>query len=95
MVKLQRVNRENGVFFFIKIGVKQCHLNLSNTQQKIFKVYYFPSRNDAATSNLANGSNCNCNFISLAKLPWSGDSEGTFWSSSQAATCLSHTVEVS
>ena len=30
---------------------------------------------------------CNCNCISFTKLPWPGDSEGTFWSSSQAATC--------
>ena len=29
----------------------------------------------------------NCNYILLTKLPWPGDSEGTFWSSSQAATC--------
>ena len=31
--------------------------------------------------------NCNCNHISFTKLPWPGDSEGTFRSSSQAATC--------
>ena len=30
--------------------------------------------------------NCNCNYILFTKLPWSGDSEGTFRSSSQAAT---------
>ena len=30
---------------------------------------------------------CNCNYILLTKLPWPGDSKGTFWSSSQAATC--------
>ena len=29
----------------------------------------------------------NCNYILSTKLPWPGDSEGTFWSSSQAATC--------
>ena len=29
----------------------------------------------------------NCNYILFTKLPWPGDSEGTFWSSSQAATC--------
>ena len=29
----------------------------------------------------------NCNHISFTKLPWPGDSEGTFRSSSQAATC--------
>ena len=28
------------------------------------------------------------NFISFLKLPWPGDSEETFWSSSQAATCV-------
>ena len=33
--------------------------------------------------------NCNCNYILLTKLPWPGDSEGTFRSSSQAATCPS------
>ena len=30
---------------------------------------------------------CNCNYIVFTKLPWPGDSEGTFRSSSQAATC--------
>ena len=30
---------------------------------------------------------CNCNYILFTKLPWSGDSEGTFRSLSQAATC--------
>ena len=29
----------------------------------------------------------NCNYILFTKLPWPGDSEGTFRSSSQAATC--------
>ena len=33
--------------------------------------------------------NCNCNYILFTKLPWPGDSEITFWSSSQAATCPS------
>ena len=32
---------------------------------------------------------CNCNYILFTKLPWPGDSEGTFRSSSQAATCPS------
>ena len=32
----------------------------------------------------------NCNYVSFTKLPWLGDSEGTFRSSSQAATCLPH-----
>ena len=31
--------------------------------------------------------NCDCNYILFTKLPWPGDSEGTFRSSSQAATC--------
>ena len=30
---------------------------------------------------------CNCNHILFTKLPWPRDSEGTFRSSSQAATC--------
>ena len=30
---------------------------------------------------------CNCNYILFTKLAWPGDSEGTFRSSSQAATC--------
>ena len=30
---------------------------------------------------------CNCNYVLFPKLLWTGDSEGTFWSSSQAATC--------
>ena len=33
--------------------------------------------------------NCNCNHILFTKLPWLGDSEMTFRSSSQAATCPS------
>ena len=31
----------------------------------------------------------NCNYILFTKLPWPGDSEMTFRSSSQAATCPS------
>ena len=31
--------------------------------------------------------NCNCNYTLFTKLPWPEDSEGTFRSSSQAATC--------
>ena len=31
--------------------------------------------------------NCNCNYILFTKLPWPGDSEGTFRSSSQATIC--------
>ena len=31
--------------------------------------------------------NCNCNYILVTKLPWPGDSERTFRSSSQTATC--------
>ena len=30
----------------------------------------------------------NCNCIFFTKLPWPGDSEGTFRSSSQAASCI-------
>ena len=30
---------------------------------------------------------CNCNYNLFIKLPWPGDSKGTFRSSSQAATC--------
>ena len=30
---------------------------------------------------------CDCNYILFTKLPWPGDNEGTFRSSSQAATC--------
>ena len=32
--------------------------------------------------------NCDCNYILFTKLPWPGDSEGTFQFSSQAPTCL-------
>ena len=38
---------------------------------------------------------CNCNYILLTKLPWPGDSEETFPSLSQAATCFPDTVEAS
>ena len=36
---------------------------------------------------LQSDSDCNCNYILFTKLPWPEDSEGTFWSLSQAATC--------
>ena len=39
--------------------------------------------------------NCNCYYILFTKLPLSGDSEVTLRSSSQAASCLRHTVEAS
>ena len=32
----------------------------------------------------------NCHYILFTKLPWPVDSEGTFRSSSQAASCLPH-----
>ena len=38
---------------------------------------------------------CNCNYILFTKLDWPGDSEETFRSSSQVATCLPHTVAIS
>ena len=41
----------------------------------------------ASFSFTPNMVNCNCNYILFTKLPWPGDSEGTFRSSSQAATC--------
>ena len=43
----------------------------------------------------SNNFNCNCNYILFTKLPWPGDSERTFRSSSQAATCprVYHTRE--
>ena len=37
----------------------------------------------------------NCNNISFTKLPWPGDNEGVFRSSSQAATCPIHSAKVS
>ena len=39
--------------------------------------------------------NCNCNGVLFNKLPWPEESDGIFRSSSQAATCLPHTVEAS
>ena len=53
---------------------------------KIFKEnlrvdYYFPEVIVIVICN------CNCNYILFTKLPWPGDSERTFRSSSQAATC--------
>ena len=45
---------------------------------------------DEITGNLFNDNcNCNRNYTLFTKLPWPGDSEGTFRSSSQAATCPS------
>ena len=35
------------------------------------------------------------NYVLFTKFSWPGDSEGTFRSSSQAATCLLHTAKVS
>ena len=45
-----------------------------NCQRAKFLVVYRKSRN--------------CNYILFTKLPWPEDIKGTFWSSSQAATCL-------
>ena len=47
---------------------------------KYFWPYYTPFLNE-------NVRDCNCNYILFTKLPWPGDSEGTFRSSSQAASC--------
>ena len=41
----------------------------------------------AESNNNTKQYNCNCNYILFTKLPWPGDSEGTFRSSSQVATC--------
>ena len=37
--------------------------------------------------NVCNWNNFNCNYILFTKLPWPGDSEGNFRSTSRAATC--------
>ena len=42
-----------------------------------------------------NKPNRKCNYILFTNLPWPGDSEETFRSLSQAATCLPHMVEAS
>ena len=43
----------------------------------------FPTHKDSLTRLLFQ----HCNYILFTKLPWPGDSKGTFRSSSQAATC--------
>ena len=37
--------------------------------------------------NLEFGQYCNCNYILFNKLPWPGDSKGTYLSSNRASTC--------
>ena len=44
-------------------------------------------RTNSLQRNMVHPKTCNCNYILFTKLPWQGDSEGTFRSSSQAATC--------
>ena len=48
-----------------------------------FYLFIFSCCNNPASVK----SDCNCNYILFTKLAWPEDSEGTFRSSSQAATC--------
>ena len=75
------------------------YLNLLfNTASLIIAVYIFKAWNEKEKdSNVRTKKNllCNCDYILFTKLPWPGDSKGAFRSSSQAATCLPHTMEAS
>ena len=60
--------------------------------QKVFSRTSSRPRTSSRTPPLATvikkiNKNCNCNYILFTKLPWPGDSEVTFRSSSQAAAC--------
>ena len=44
---------------------------------------------DWSRSQFKNYHSCNCNYILFTKLPWPGNGEETYRSSSQAATCPS------
>ena len=48
---------------------------------------YLSERRKILPMKKINFLNCNCNYVLFAKLSWPGDSEETFRSSSQAATC--------
>ena len=62
--------------------------NKTLTNYVFFKSNFFVSSYVKIQTQHCNcNCNCNCNYILFTKLPWPGDSEGTFRSSSQAATC--------
>ena len=67
--------------------------NMHKTTQDFSTITFFPnacpiwSRKERYHLSTFNRVYCNCNYILFTKLPWPGDSEGTFRSSSQAATC--------
>ena len=70
--------------------VSTMHLLIMPLQRRCKMAHAFLGKSNPA------GAEVFCNYTLFAELPWPGDSEETFRSSSQAATtCLPHTVEAS
>ena len=68
------------------ISVDRAKIGLKVAKNVVFCILSSPSLAALLINTIAN---CNCNYILITKLPWPGDSEMTFRSSSQAATCPS------
>ena len=68
------------------VGCQQFCKELRKLQTRIISEHYY-SFFQYCRLSCRYVINCNCNYIFFTKLPWPGDSEGTFRSSSQAATC--------
>ena len=68
-----------------KIVFPPLHIKLRVMKQFVKAL----NKDGACFKYICSKCNCNCNYILFTKLPWPGDSEGTFRSSSQAATCSS------
>ena len=83
------------IFWTIKCMINTWPLLLLFSYRRctIYMRWYLKRSKNCKTLNSSDSnckekkSNCNCNYILFTKLPWPGDSEGTFRSSSQAATC--------
>ena len=63
---------------------KRAFFHLGHTRKTQIAVNIQASLHNNTVFQFSN----NYNHTLFIKLPWPGNSEGTFWSSSQAATCL-------
>ena len=79
---------KTGTKFLVDTGAEVSIVRPTRIDQS-FKSYdrSLFAANHSPIATYGNICNCNCNYILFTKLPWPGDSEGTFRSSSQAATC--------
>ena len=64
------------------VAIFMNNTEIKSTKPVIRRILYNTTTN---TNTILTTSNCY--YILFTKLPWPGDSEGTFRSSSQAATC--------